>query len=150
MGGNLLLDIGPKADGSLQEEQVAILKSIGKWNQKHAEAIYPTVAGLPPGHFYGPTTLSKDSSRIYLFLIAQPWETVAVKGIRNKIKSIRVVGTNETLESKKMGGASWLNIPGILYINKPKSYDENLTVLAIDLEGKLDLYHGSGAAVENN
>ena len=150
MGGNLLLDIGPKADGSLQEEQVAILKSIGKWNQKHAEAIYPTVAGLPPGHFYGPTTLSKDSSRIYLFLIAQPWETIAVKGIRNKIKSIRVVGTNETLESKKMGGASWLNIPGILYINKPKSYDENLTVLAIDLEGKLDLYHGSGAAVENN
>jgi alpha-L-fucosidase len=150
MGGNLLLDIGPKADGTIQEEQVAILKTLGSWNRKHAEAVYPTEAGLPFGHFYGPTTLSKDSSTLYLFLVAQPWDEIAVKGIRNKIKSVRVVGSNEQLTSRKMGGASWLNIPGILYITKPKQYDENLTVVAIDLEGKLDLYHGSGGAVEHN
>ncbi|HUN04905.1 MAG TPA: alpha-L-fucosidase, partial [Niabella sp.] len=38
MGGNLLLDIGPKADGTIPEEQVTILKEMGRWTKKHAEA----------------------------------------------------------------------------------------------------------------
>ncbi|MEP7230212.1 MAG: alpha-L-fucosidase [Ginsengibacter sp.] len=150
MGGNLLLDIGPKADGTIEDEQVKILKELGRWNKKHAEAVYPTVAGLPFGHFYGPTTISNDSTVIYLFLIAQPWDNITLKGIRNKVKSIRVVGTGDTLAYYKNGGASWLNIPGVLYISKPTKYDENLTVVAVDLEGKLDLYHDAGGAVEKN
>jgi len=47
MGGNLLLDIGPKADGSIPSEQVAILQEFGRWTNKHAAAIYGTIAGLP-------------------------------------------------------------------------------------------------------
>jgi alpha-L-fucosidase len=150
MGGNLLLDIGPKADGTIEEAQVAILKSLGAWNKKHHEAVYNSKAGLPFGHFYGPTTISKDSSIIYLFLPYAPMDNVPVKGIRNKVKTVRVVGTGETLNNKKIGGASWLNVPGILYIDKPKAYDENLTVIAIELDGKLDLYHGGGGAIESN
>ena len=30
MGGNLLLDIGPKEDGSIPEEQIAVLKDVYK------------------------------------------------------------------------------------------------------------------------
>ncbi|MGM0667190.1 MAG: alpha-L-fucosidase, partial [Bacteroidota bacterium] len=67
MGGNLLLDIGPKADGSIPPEQVNILEEMGRWTGKHAEAIYKSRAGLPPGYFYGPSTLSADSTRLYLF-----------------------------------------------------------------------------------
>ena len=48
MGGNLLLDIGPKADGTIPEEQVNILKELGRWTNKHQEAIYSTSAGIPP------------------------------------------------------------------------------------------------------
>lgn len=33
MGGNLLLDIGPKEDGTIPEEQVAILKEFGRWTK---------------------------------------------------------------------------------------------------------------------
>lgn len=44
MGGNLLLDIGPKADGTIPEEQVAILKELGRWTKKYSEAIYGTRA----------------------------------------------------------------------------------------------------------
>ena len=40
MGGNLLLDIGPMADGTIPSEQVNILKELGRWTNKHAEAIY--------------------------------------------------------------------------------------------------------------
>ncbi|MDR3093533.1 MAG: alpha-L-fucosidase [Bacteroidales bacterium] len=40
--GNLLLNIGPRADGTITEEQTAILLSIGKWLQVNGEAIYGT------------------------------------------------------------------------------------------------------------
>ena len=67
-GGNLLLDIGPKADGTIPDQEVRVLKELGKWNKKHEEAIFGALPGLPQGHFYGATTLSKDSSNIYLFV----------------------------------------------------------------------------------
>jgi alpha-L-fucosidase len=68
MGGNLLLDIGPKADGTIADEQVQILEELGRWTAKHAEAIYGTAAGIPKDCYYGPSTLSSDSTILFLFL----------------------------------------------------------------------------------
>lgn len=38
--GNLLLNVGPKADGTFAEEDVSILKDIGKWLSVNGEAVY--------------------------------------------------------------------------------------------------------------
>lgn len=38
--GNLLLNVGPKADGSIPDEDTAILKDIGKWLKTNGESIY--------------------------------------------------------------------------------------------------------------
>ena len=38
--GNLLLNVGPKADGTIGEEDTAVLKAIGKWLEVNGEAIY--------------------------------------------------------------------------------------------------------------
>jgi alpha-L-fucosidase len=40
--GNLLLNIGPRPDGTITEEQTAVLLSIGKWLKVNGEAIYGT------------------------------------------------------------------------------------------------------------
>ena len=40
--GNLLLNVGPKADGSFADEAVSILKEVGKWLAVNGEAIYQT------------------------------------------------------------------------------------------------------------
>ena len=40
--GNLLLNIGPRADGTITDEQKAVLLSIGKWLKVNGEAIYGT------------------------------------------------------------------------------------------------------------
>ncbi len=40
--GNLLLNVGPKADGTIGPEDTAILEGIGRWLQENGEAVYFT------------------------------------------------------------------------------------------------------------
>ncbi len=151
MGGKLLLDIGPYADGSLQPEQVTRLEELGAWISKHDEAVHGTQAGLPCGHYFGPSTYSADRKSIFLYFFDKPVDQIAVKGIRNDIKSVQVVGHGQQLKAKKVGGAPWMNIPGVLWIDLPEeSIDPNCTVIRIDLEGELDLYSGAGQAITAN
>lgn len=42
-GGNLLLNIGPKADGSVPGEAAERLKAVGRWIARHREALYGPV-----------------------------------------------------------------------------------------------------------
>lgn len=39
-GGNLLLNIGPRADGSIPEWQVEVFKRVGAWMKVNGEAVY--------------------------------------------------------------------------------------------------------------
>ncbi|MGZ3940335.1 MAG: alpha-L-fucosidase, partial [Flavisolibacter sp.] len=144
-GGNLLLDIGPKADGTIPEQDVHVLKELGRWNQKHQEAIFGTVPGLPQGHFYGPTTIAKDSGAIYLFLPGGSVGNVIIKGLDNKVTDVQVVGTNFHLSHKVVGKISWSPVPGLVFINVPEKYkDPYMTVLRVKLDKKLKLYRGQG------
>ncbi|MEJ4089665.1 alpha-L-fucosidase [Galbibacter orientalis] len=150
-GGNLLLDIGPKADGSIPKEQVAILKGLGRWTSKHKEAIYGTVAGIPKEHFYGASTLSKEGNILYLFVKGNPEGEVVVRGLKNDINRIWVVGEGTKLSHKVVGSVYWSEYPGIKYIQVPDTVlDENMTVLALLLDGKVDLYREDGAVIESN
>ncbi len=144
-GGNLLLDIGPKEDGTIPPEEVHVLGELGKWNKLHHEAIFGTLPGLPQGHFYGPTTLSKNSATLYLFLPAQNAGNVMVKGLINTIKDVEVVGTSYHLPHKVVGKISWSPVPGLVFINVPGQYaDPYMTVLKVTLDAPLKLYQGHG------
>lgn len=144
-GGNMLLDIGPKADGTIPPEQVHVLKELGKWNSKHADAIFHTAAGIPQGHFYGPTTLSKDSTTLYLFLPGKTSGQVMVKGLDNKIEEITVLGNGTKLTHKIVGKISWSPVPGLVYIPVPEQVqDEYMTVLKLKLDKPVKLYRGKG------
>ncbi|MCF8255484.1 MAG: alpha-L-fucosidase [Bacteroidia bacterium] len=145
MGGNLLLDIGPKADGTIAKEQVHLLKELGRWTRKHAEAIYGTTAGLPAGHFYGPSTLSKDSTTLYLFVNSTAAKNISIKGLDNAIVSAEILGLNQTLAPQIVGKISWSHVPGLVYLEIPDSaHDTYVTVVKIKLKGKLKLYRGKG------
>ena len=39
-GGNYLLNIGPRPDGSVPEPEVAVLREVGQWMQRNGHAIY--------------------------------------------------------------------------------------------------------------
>jgi alpha-L-fucosidase len=48
-GGNLLLNISPKGDGSIPEDQQASLGELGAWLKENGEAIYGSRAWITPG-----------------------------------------------------------------------------------------------------
>lgn len=156
MGGNLLLDIGPKADGTIPNEQVMLLKALGRWTSKHAEAIYGTQKGLPYGHFHGPSTLSTDSSTLYLFLTnlaasspindtATYKMNVMLRGLSSEIQSAEVLGNGTHVPFKIVGKIDWSVVPGTVFFSVPLStLDSELTVLKVTLKAPLKLYRGQG------
>ncbi|MCL2554841.1 MAG: alpha-L-fucosidase [Actinomycetia bacterium] len=143
-GGNLLLDVGPREDGTITPEQTERLEGLGDWIRRHSEAVYGTVAGLPAGHHYGPSTLSADRRTLYLTCFDAPRETVSVRGLRNAVRRVTVLGTGAELGHHVTGGLH--EVPGVLWIDAPGGgdVDPHATVIAVELEGELDLYRGTG------
>jgi alpha-L-fucosidase len=141
-GGNMLLDVGPRADGTILPEQADRLLGLGGWIDRHREAVYGTVAGLPWGHHYGPSTLSADRRTLYLTCFDAPREFVAVRGLHNSVRRATVLGSGAELAHRVVGGFD--PVPGVLYVDAPTAVDEYATVLALELDGELDLYRGTG------
>jgi alpha-L-fucosidase len=139
MGGNLLLDIGPRADGSMQPEQVAILKSLGQWLEKHGAAIYGTDAGLAKDYYYGPSTLSADHRTLYLFLSGKPNGPVMVKGLKNKVLHASMLGSGETLKTQVIGNS--VDAPSLLYVDAAgAAFDPQMSVIALQLDGAAEVH----------
>jgi alpha-L-fucosidase len=143
-GGNLLLDVGPREDGTITAAQTERLEGLGAWIARHAEAVYGTVAGLPAGHHYGPSTLSADRRTLYLTCFDAPRETVSVRGLRTPVRRVTVLGTGAEPAHHVTGGLH--EVPGVLWIDAPAAadVDPHATVLAVELDGELDLYRGTG------
>ena len=143
-GGNLLLDVGPMADGTITAPQAQRLEALGGWIAKHTESVYDTAAGLPPGHHYGPSTISADRRTLYLICFDTPRESIGVRGLNNAVRRARVVGSGNELAHRVTGGHG--EVPGVLWIDAPglDDIDESATVIAVELDGELDLYRGTG------
>jgi alpha-L-fucosidase len=143
-GGNLLLDVGPREDGTITAAQTARLEGLGDWIARHSAAVHGAVAGLPAGHHYGPSTLSADRRTLYLTCFDAPRETVSVRGLRNAVRRVTVVGTGTEVGHEVTGGLH--EVPGVLWIDPPPAadLDPHATVLALELDGELDLYRGTG------
>jgi len=96
-GGNLLLNVSPKGDGSLPAEQTARLDGFARWMASHSAAIHDSSPGLEPWQFYGPTTRRGD--RVYLHLLMRPYESVTVRGVPVKrVRAARVLASGRALE----------------------------------------------------
>lgn len=95
-GGNLLLNVSPRADGSLPPEQVERLEAVAAWMDGHAESIHDTEPGLDPWQFYGPSTRKGD--RVFLHCVMRPYEQVVVRGVPiRRVTSARDLGTGAEL-----------------------------------------------------
>ena len=67
-GGNLLLNIGPKADGTIPEEQDARLRELGLWMFVNRDAIYATRPWVVTNEGDLWFTKAKDEDTVYVFV----------------------------------------------------------------------------------
>lgn len=122
-----------------------------KWIKDHAEALYETGKGLPEGHYEGLSALSKDRQTLYLFVEGKPTGPIALKGVKNGVARIRVVGDGSTINHEVFNKLYWSSIPGIIYIQAPaERLDKNMTVIAVLLDAPIQLYREKVGAIENN
>ncbi len=151
MGGNMLLNIGPDEYGVIPSHQVELLKTLGAWVRKHDEAVGGTIRGLPHGYAYHFSSYNKTRDIIYLYVAHVPKEATSIKGIKNEIKRVTVLGNGTECSSKRIGGAPWAGVPGTLWIDVPKdALDDNVTVLKIELDAPLNLHGGEGVEIDVN
>jgi alpha-L-fucosidase len=134
--GALLLNIGPKPDGTIPDEEQQILRDVGKWLRVNGEAIYGTRPFLVFGE--GPTKVGggmfTDTNRaaftgedfrftvkkntLYAICLAWPGKVAHVRSLADK--NLRFGGTVtkvELLGHKE--GLRWSNGPGGLTIEVP-------------------------------
>ena len=89
---NYLLNIGPKADGSIPEESVDRLKEIGKWVAENGKAIYKN----GPSPWFQEmdgirVTTVKDA--LYVVLLDKRMEAITLYGLKNEV--IKVAGIHD-------------------------------------------------------
>jgi alpha-L-fucosidase len=96
-GGNLLLNVSPRADGSLPPPQAERLELVGRWMDGHAEAVRGTGPGLEPWQFYGPS--SRKDGRVFVHCTWRPYEQVVIRGVRiRRVEGVRELASGRELE----------------------------------------------------
>ena len=69
-GANLLLNVGPKPDGTIQSEFVDRLTKMGEWLDTHGETIYGTTAGPIEPQVWGVSTRRRNE--VFLHVLKTP------------------------------------------------------------------------------
>jgi alpha-L-fucosidase len=113
-GGNYLLNIGPKDDGTIPIESIERLKEIGKWMNVNSRAVYGTKASPLADLPWGRCT-AKDAGRnttLNLFVFDWPADgKLIVPGLENKMVSAKLLANNKTLKGKKSGADLIIELP---------------------------------------
>jgi alpha-L-fucosidase len=83
-GGNLLLNVGPRADGTFPEESVERLQAIGRWMAVNGSAIHGTAAS-PFAN--APFRATAKPNRLHLLLNDWPTGPLVVPGLHTPVRS---------------------------------------------------------------
>jgi len=109
-GGNLLLNVGPTADGRIPVIMQQRLIDIGEWLDTNGEAIYGTKAwdNAPENSEYYFTRKGND-----LFLISETWpgSEIFVEGSFNQPTETLLLGNNKPLHVKKENNGLKITFP---------------------------------------
>lgn len=136
-GGNLLLNVSPRGDGSLPAEQIERLEALARWMTVNGESVHGTSRGLEPWQFYGPSTAKND--RIYLFLLYRPFDSITLRGVPVKrVTRVQLLATGEPLEFTTRTSLIDRIAPdptGELTIGVPRDLDDEFaTVVVLDVK----------------
>ena len=124
-GGNLLLNIGPKADGTIPEESVRCLEDIGRWMAKNSESIHGASASPIGQPAWGRCT-ARDK-RLYLHVFDWPADgSLLVEGLPAKVSRAVLLADGRPLQFTGKDRSVTLMLPA-------KPGDAAHSVIALEL-----------------
>jgi alpha-L-fucosidase len=132
--GNLLLNVPPRADGTLDDKAITLLKEIGKWLKINGEGIYGTrpysLFGEGPnmaagGNFKRMTELTPKDFRfttkgdtIYVFVGGMPDAKISIQSFSSayyhQLKSVHMLGVPHALKFTQTKEALEVELPETL------------------------------------
>lgn len=127
-GGNLLLNVGPKADGTFPKPCVALLQQVGRWMKDHGDGIYGSVPVMEP-YNYQLVTRSRDTLYVHFRWGAglhwPSWGPYWLYGVKRRVTDAWIPATGEKIpfEWKK----------GKVSITVPERYPEPFGTVALRL-----------------
>lgn len=118
--GNLLLNVGPDARGTIPAPQVAILEALGAWLDVNGAAIFAT---RPWTRFAGTTdedvpvrfTRSADGRTVYALVLGAPrGTTLVLRDFPEAVRSVGRLGGEDALSFARDGGDVRIELPAAL------------------------------------
>ncbi len=132
-GGNLLMNIGPKGDGSFDSKDSQILDGIGQWLNKNGEAIYGTQRGQLPIPAWGVTT--QNGNRIYLHVFNKPADgNLILAGLKNKVNRAYFL----TDKRKAKLPVQYIDSAAISIALPQTMVDDPDRVIVLEVKGKIE------------
>ena len=139
-GGNYLLNVGPKPDGTFPEPSVQALKEIGDWMKINGEAIYATHASPLAPLTWGRCTEKETKNGTTLYLIVFDWPAdgrLLVPGVKNAVASASLLAGGKALATQSTPDGILINTPA-------EPLDIKATVIRLVLKGKVEPQAASG------
>jgi alpha-L-fucosidase len=133
-GGNYLLNVGPKADGTFPQESIELLKETGAWMKVNGEAIYGTKAS-PVGLFpWGRCTKKEGAQTTTLYFSVFEWPKdgkLLIPGLKNAVVSARLLANKTAVKTSATNEGLVLHVP-------EKALDPIATVIKVEVKGKVE------------
>lgn len=128
-GGNYLLNIGPKGDGSLVQYEAEVLEKMGEWLNRHPSAILGSLPTRFPKQSWGEITYRDEN--LYLHIFDVPADGILkLKGLSSVVKYVIEDGGEE--------GLKWIQEDEELVIHLPTSFSETfLPTIKVSLAEEL-------------
>jgi alpha-L-fucosidase len=106
---NFLLNIGPKPDGTVQDDFVSRLKEMGEWLGKNGESIYGTRGGAIRPRPWGVTT--QKGSTTYAHVLDWPDPVLPIPRLPKPVKSAKLLGSGVKVTVTNWGDQLLLGLP---------------------------------------
>jgi len=108
-GANLLLNIGPRPDGTIQPEFVSRLEEIGRWLTVHGASIHGTRAGPVSPRDWGATTRRGDT--VFVHILDWPDRVLSLPTFGARVQSATMLDNGESVAVAQTAEAITLTLP---------------------------------------